>query len=60
MRQMANRFIVLYYFHSVFVHGVAKLSFSNTIILFAFPFEIRLQEIYIFSFFYDIKDIKLF
>ena len=28
-RQMADRFIALYYFHSVFVHGVVKLSLSN-------------------------------
>ena len=26
---MADRFIALYYFHSVFVHGVVKLSFGN-------------------------------
>ena len=28
-RKMADRFIALYDFHSVFVHGVVKLSFSN-------------------------------
>ena len=28
-RQMADRFIALYYFHSVFVHGIVKLSFGN-------------------------------
>ena len=28
-RQMADRFIALYEFHSVFVHGVVKLSLSN-------------------------------
>ena len=28
-RQMADRFIALYDFHSVLVHGVVKLSFSN-------------------------------
>ena len=29
VRQMANRFIALHYFHGVFDHGVVKLSFSN-------------------------------
>ena len=28
-RQMADHFIALYDFHSVFAHGVLKLSFSN-------------------------------
>ena len=28
-RQLAERFIALYYFHGVFVHGVVKLSFTN-------------------------------
>ena len=28
-RQLAERFIALYYFHGIFVHGVVKLSFSN-------------------------------
>ena len=27
--QIADRFVALHYFHSVFVHGVIKLSFSN-------------------------------
>ena len=29
VRQMADRFIALYEFHSMFVHGVVKLSLSN-------------------------------
>ena len=29
VRQMADCFIALYYFHSVFAHGVVKLSFSD-------------------------------
>ena len=28
-RQMADRFVAPHYFHSVFVHGVIKLSFGN-------------------------------
>ena len=28
-RQLADRFIALYYFHDVFAHGVVKLLFSN-------------------------------
>ena len=29
VKQLADRFTALYYFHSAFVHGVVKLSFSN-------------------------------
>ena len=30
---MAHIFIAFYYFHSMFIHGVVKLSFSNKFFL---------------------------